>query len=346
MTLERERPTTVSIRLQEPHGARQVPLGTTCLFAVDAPQDVGWDAFVRFESIVYTAPVAEGQRGSGTVRLFAENPGAFELHVIWSSPSGHRGMAAHAFTIVAGSPVSVTPQRVRVDRRYDIWAPTGWDAVHVNQYERSALAAVAKHVRPGATAYDIGANLGLYTMPLLQLVGSAGYVYGFELNPVCVHFLQATVRGAGHTNCSIFPVALGDTDGSLMATINYGSTAIGITSVSPFFAAKLGCQVTVPCLRLDGLIERFSPRPPDFIKIDVEGAEAMVVTGMEETLARLRPILLIELHGRGAAQATLERLERFQYTIEDLQSSRRADGAARFMEGLPDRPVQVLCLPR
>lgn len=323
-----------------------MPLGTVSVFQIDAPADVTWDAFVRYEAIVFTVPVVTGQRGSGSVRVFAESPGAYQAQISWASSSGERGLAVCPFAIVAGSALSLAPQRVRVDGKYDVWAPTGWDAMHVNQYERSALAAVAKHVRPGAAAYDVGANLGLYTMPLLQLVGPAGFVYSFELNPVCVHFLQATVRGAGHTNCSIFPVALGEADGSLTATINYGSTALGITSESAFFAAKLGCHVTVPCVRLDRVVEQFATRAPDFIKIDVEGAEAMVVTGMEGTLARHRPVLLLELHGRGAALATLARLDRFGYTIEDLESSRRADESAAFLDGLPDRPIQVLCLPR
>jgi FkbM family methyltransferase len=335
----------VTVRLEEGRGAAS-PLGTVSVFQIDAPADVIWDAFVRYEAIVFTAPLATAQQGRGTVRLFAESPGAYQLHVTWSRTSGERGVALCPFTIVAGNPVSLAPQRVRVDNKYDVWAPTGWDAMHVNQYERSALASVARHVRPGAAAYDVGANLGLYTMPLLQLVGQTGVVYSFELNPVCVQFLQATVRGAGHTNCSIFPVALGDADGTLEATINYGSTALGITSESAFFAAKLGCRVTVPCVRLDHVVEQFSTRPPDFIKVDVEGAEAMVVAGMEGTLARHRPVLLLELHGRGAAQGTLVRLDRFGYTIEDLESSRRAEDSVSFLNGLPDRPVQVLCLPR
>ncbi len=177
-------------------------------------------------------------------------------------------------------------------------------------------------------------------------MGASGLVCAFEFNPICVSCLQATLKEAGHTNGMVIPIAIGAVDGTLDATINYGSTALGITSVSSFFGRKVGAPLTVPCLRLDTAIEQFSLRPPDFIKIDVEGAEALVVAGMVGTLGRHRPVLLFELHGRGAAQATLERLEPFRYAIEDLGSSRRADSAERFMEGMPDRPVQVLCVPR
>ncbi|MEO8481866.1 MAG: FkbM family methyltransferase [Acidobacteriota bacterium] len=323
-----------------------MPLGTTCTFDVEAPDEETWSAFVRYENVLYPTPVAADRQGTGQVSFFPECPGDYELDVTWTGREGDRGIARCPLSIDGGKAMSLSPIRARADGHFHVWAPTGWDGLHVNRYEHAALAAVRRTVKAGAAAYDIGANLGLYTLPLLQLAGASGMVYAFEFNPVCVTCLQATLKEAHYRNGVVIPVAIGRSDGTLDATINYGSTAVGITAVSGFFAAKVGAPVTVPCLRLDTAIERFSLRPPDFVKVDVEGAEAMVVEGMEQTLARHRPILLFELHGRGAAQATLQRLEPFRYTFEDLDSARRADSAVRFMEGLPERPVQVICVPR
>jgi FkbM family methyltransferase len=336
----------VSIRLQGDAAPHAVPHGSVCTFAVAAPSDVGWQAFVRFEAVVYTTPVVSDGRGNGEVRLFPEAPGAYEVLIVSTSPAGGRAVATCGVTVLAGPPLPLAPVLVTVNQAYEVWAPTGWDALHLSHYEPAPLAAVARHVRAGATAFDVGANLGTYTMQLLHAVGTAGRVYAFEFNPVCVQCLQATVRGAGHGNCTVFPLALGSEDGTLDAVVNYGSTAVGITEASGFFARKPGSPLTVPCARLDTLIATFALCPPDFIKIDVEGAESRVVAGMEGTLAAHRPTLLIELHGRAAADATLTRLDAFGYVIEDLETGRRAAGAAAFMDGLPDRPIQVLCLPR
>jgi FkbM family methyltransferase len=327
-------------------GTSEVSLGATCTFDVAAPADVSWSAYLRFEAIVYPLPVVADHRGPGAVRLFPESPGVYELHVVWIADGGAQGVTVAPFAVKAGAPLSLAPRSVRVDGGFDVWAPTGWDAMHVRHYEPAALAVLAQCVAAGATAYDIGANLGLYTMPLLARVGAAGVVYAFEFNPVCVQMLHATVRGAGYGNCSIIPLALGDRDGQLDATINYGSTALGITSMSSFFASKPGSQISVACVRLDTVVDRLSLRPPGFIKIDVEGAEAMVVAGMSGTLGRCRPALLIELHGVQAARATLEQLDVFGYSIEDLDSGRRAEQSADFLQRLEDRPVQVLCRPR
>lgn len=332
----------VRVRIE---GPAEIALGAACVVQVEAPADVSWQAFLTFEAVVYTTPVG-GQQGAGSLRLFPESPGAYELRVVSHAGAGAPDVAAVRFSVTTGGSVSLSPQSVRVDGGFDVWVPTGWDAMHVRHYEPAALGALRRTVTAGMTTYDVGANLGLYTMPLAERVGPSGAVYAFEFNPVCVQMLQASVRGAGHRNCSIIPLALGDRDGHLEATINFGSTALGITSLSAFFARKPGCQLTVPCLRLDTVIDRLSLRPPAFIKIDVEGAEATVIAGMSGTLGRHRPSLLIELHGVQAARATLEQLDPLAYSMEDLETGRRAQHSADLLPTLQDRPVQVLCVPR
>lgn len=319
-----------------------LPLGAACEFAITAPPDVAWRACIKFESVFYPDPLVDWNRGSGA-RFIAESPGRYELVVISHGTSGARETASLAFHVSAGCEVNLAPRQVRVNRGHRVWAPTGWEAVFVSEYEPSALEAVKRLVRPGQTAYDIGANLGVYALQLLRCVGESGRVYCFEFNPVCVQFLLANVQAGGHRNCSILPVALGDGDAPLTATINYGRSALGLTGASAFHGGKTGHEISVQSARLDTLVEDFALQKPDFLKIDVEGAEAHVIAGMEKTLAAHRPVLLMELHGRAAADATLRRLDRFGYGIEDLGTGRRAAGAEEFVAAMPDQPVQVLC---
>jgi FkbM family methyltransferase len=333
----------VSVHCVELQTSAALPLGASGTFVIDAAADVAWTAFVCYEAVVYPAPLAHGA-GHGDIAFWPECPGAYRLRVVWTS-GREAGVATQPFEVRAGERLAVEPQRARVNEGFEAWAPTGWDAAHVGIYERAALAAVSRYVRPGDAAYDIGANLGVYTMALLQAVGPTGDVSCFELNPVCVQMLQATVRSAGHDNCAIVPVALGAADGALEAVVNFGSTALGITTVSGAFGRKIGSRITVPCMTLDGAIPALGLRPPAFVKVDVEGAEAHVVGGMRRTVARHRPVLLIELHGRLAAHATLEQLDEAGYVFEDIETGRRAERAEAFMDGLDDRVLQVLCLP-
>lgn len=303
---------------------------------------------MRFESVVYPAPLKVGQTPSActdSIEFYPECPGEYRLQVAWRSPAGSHGVAICDFAVTDGQPVSLAPQRVSVNRRFDVWAPTGWDARHVQHYEPAALDAVAKTVQRGQVAYDVGANLGVYTMQLLEAVGPRGQVFSFELNPVCVSMLLATVRGAGATNCSIFPLALGDTDGTIASTVNVGSTALGITQSSGIFASKVGLRLGVTCVRLDTVMAEFALPRPDFVKIDVEGAEARVVAGMLSMLETHRPTLLIELHGIVPARETLALLEPLRYHVRDLEDGRSATTAEGFVAGMTDRPVQVLCVP-
>jgi len=66
---------------------------------------------------------------------------------------------------------------------------------------------------------------------------------------------------------------------------------------------------------------------PDFIKIDVEGAESRVFDGMSETLTQCRPVLLIEIHGAAGSQAFSSLLERYRYTSRQGQGSSEAEAA-------------------
>jgi FkbM family methyltransferase len=156
-------------------------------------------------------------------------------------------------------------------------------------HEERAQAFVASAVRPGGVVYDVGAHVGFFSLLFARLAGPDGRVYGFE--PVEANWLRlrANIEANALTNVDAQCVAIGDVVGEV-------AFAAGATSLQGRIAAPgEDAADTVPVTTIDDLV-RDSCAAPDFIKIDVEGAEAGVLRGAAETIATHRPRMLIEVH--------------------------------------------------
>jgi FkbM family methyltransferase len=211
-------------------------------------------------------------------------------------------------------------------------------------HERAATRELQRILRPGATVYDIGANIGLFSTQFAHWVGRDGWLYAIEPNPTCIYFLRANLSQLRHRNFAILPVAISSAPGMLDFVLNYGSSLIGVgTDTSP--AAKPGHHIAIEKQPLDTLIATMQLRQPDFIKLDVEGAEGDAVAGMMNTLENSRPGLMIELHGRAAAAATLHQLARLGYEYLSCSNGVRYPSAEAVLASLPDACVQVIGYP-
>ena len=114
--------------------------------------------------------------------------------------------------------------------------------------------------------------------------------------------------------------------------------------MSPF-AGKVGHKIDVSTMSLDDLIEQFALRPPDFIKMDIEGGEVVAVPGMRRTLARFKPTLLIELHGRASARPALAAFEGLDYRFQ-VAGERTFDGPeAVCSSGFAEACLQMSAIP-
>jgi FkbM family methyltransferase len=141
-------------------------------------------------------------------------------------------------------------------------------------------------LKPTDICWDIGANAGTYTAPMARLVAR---VVAFE--PVAHNFdiLQSVLRLGRLTNVSARQIAISDSDGMARMTIPVDGFYGG------YYMAALddGGTLEVATATIDSLIAGGAPEP-DFIKCDVEGAEARVVAGARALIARRHPIWLLE----------------------------------------------------
>jgi FkbM family methyltransferase len=170
-------------------------------------------------------------------------------------------------------------------------------------------------VRRGATAVDVGANLGVYTYALWRL---GARVEAFEPLPD----FAAAIRAFGAPTIRVHQVALSSAPGvrPFYFARDGGVVDRGRGSLSP--AAPGSDRVDVPTRTLDEY------RFPDvtFIKIDAEGHELEVLRGAAETIRRYRPALLIEIEQRHLPfpmQVVFDHLAGLGYHGEFLEGGRR-----------------------
>ena len=160
----------------------------------------------------------------------------------------------------------------------------------------------ARHIWPGMTVLDVGANYGYYTMLFGALVGGEGRVYAVEPNPMVVPKLRRSVGLNGFSSrTTIIEAAAGAVDGGEadLFVPNGEPKNSTVAAVLDGIAPGSGVIYKVPRIRIDRLMA--SATRFDFIKIDAEGAEQDIVAGMDAILRRDRPCLVLEFNaGRGS----------------------------------------------
>jgi FkbM family methyltransferase len=163
-------------------------------------------------------------------------------------------------------------------------------------YEPELRSAISALTHPGCCAYDIGANVGIFTLQFSSLVGEGGIVYAFEPEPNNSKCLLETISRNDLKNIRFDGRAIGDSDKSSLFDRRGGAFS-GRLVGSTGNRKPTKNVMTVESVSIDSLIAQENFRVPDVMKIDVEGNEGMVLAGMKKTLTYHRPAIICELHG-------------------------------------------------
>lgn len=156
----------------------------------------------------------------------------------------------------------------------------GRAAYYVGDLDRKITWACRRLVSPGDIVVDIGANYGLVTVLLSSLVGPQGRVHAFEPNPYVNVLLEKSIGELG--NVQLYPFGLGDQEARL--SLSFSSAHAGRGSLVRDEGQE---NVVVSVSRLDDIVSARRITNISFIKIDVEGFEALVFRGAERTLRGL-----------------------------------------------------------
>jgi FkbM family methyltransferase len=162
-------------------------------------------------------------------------------------------------------------------------------------FEPETTALIARVVKPGMIALDIGANVGCHTFRLAQLVGASGRAVAFEPMQCAYTRLCRNAQLNSFGNLTLERIALGNTNGMLQAGFR--------TSWPLYLSSSVPETESVPVMRLDDYMRRRGIDRIDFIKLDVDGYEYRVLQGAHDALSRCAPMILMEF-----AAWTLERV--------------------------------------
>jgi FkbM family methyltransferase len=189
-------------------------------------------------------------------------------------------------------------------------------AIHgcwLGTYERLAQRVFVEHVRPGAVVYDVGANVGFFTLLASKLAGESGVVYAFEPMERNIRYIREHLRlNLKMMNVYLMPIAISDRNGEVRFAAAENPAMGGLREEG---GIKLQSRT------IDELAR--SIRTPTFIKMDIEGGEHAALTGALETLRTARPVILLSEHGWEQHERCGALLRSLGYEIEML-----VDGAA------------------
>jgi FkbM family methyltransferase len=184
----------------------------------------------------------------------------------------------------------------RIERYRPAEAYVGASEPLIEQFYRHLL----KH---GDTVVDIGVHYGIHLFPMSETVGSAGRVIGIEASRERFDHMSSEILRRERTNITLLNVAASNYTGTTSFHLNKTQSGRSGIIDNRLDNAEVVEVVELQCDKLDNIIANVER--VDFIKIDVENAEPLVLIGGARTLRRYNPIVIFE----GNLVTSLQRLE-------------------------------------
>lgn len=176
---------------------------------------------------------------------------------------------------------------------------------------------LAMRLKPGMVFYDVGANIGLFTLIAAHLVRPGGHVFAFEPEEGVAVRLEENVARNGLNNVTVVRAAAWNSSGQVaFCSANpSNSPDLGVGHVADSQTTEPSA-IAVPAVALDDYIAKHPA--PDLIKCDVEGAEVEVFRGASQILATHKPEIICELHSPECRESITQLLNHAGYKIESL----------------------------
>lgn len=190
--------------------------------------------------------------------------------------------------------------------------PRTGDGYFRGHAEEAVQKILIERLRPGMIFYDLGANIGLFSLLAARAVAPGGSVFSFEPDPEIATRLRRNAAKNNFANIAVLEAGVW----SSSADVNFVSADPNSPDrgTGRFVVGADRDATPRKCVALDDFI---ADHPgPDAIKCDVEGAEVEVLRGAEKLIRSRRPCILAEMHSDANARSCRDFLRRVGYTIE------------------------------
>jgi len=173
------------------------------------------------------------------------------------------------------------------------------------------------HIKPDKVVWDIGANIGLFSVAAANVVGAEGKVFAFEPDPWLVQLLRKTaiIQPKSAAGIDVIPLGVAGTCGLRQFGLANRSRATNF--LEGYGQSNSGGArewTTIYCIDLEWAYQNLPPA--DVIKIDVEGAEIELLEAGRAALTKWQPIVYVEVSRLHRKQAT-DLLHGMGYTLYD-----------------------------
>ncbi len=224
----------------------------------------------------------------------------------------------------------------------------------LGSFEPSVTRSYRRLVSAGDVVLDIGANVGSHTLPLARAVGDSGQVFAFEPTGWAFSKLEANLalNPDLRSRVTAEQVMLVSTDESTLPAAIYSSWPLSSAAeVHPLHRGRLMSTDEARAVTVDEYVARSVTGRVSFVKLDVDGAEPVVLAGAATTIARDRPAIMMEMapciYDDDGFERIVDFLNEHRYRIEHLRTGRPlAADAAALRARIPDgSSMNVLCQP-
>lgn len=204
-----------------------------------------------------------------------------------------------------------------------------------NTYDPSVNKAVFRHfISSGSVVFDVGANIGMYTIFSARLAGPKGRVYAFEPTKDSFKNLLSNIILNKVDNVTPIFSAVSDKNTLVEFVDHFQSKEQNHLATS----AELGSKKTLKTLatRLDAFIDTYEIQQIDFLKIDVEGAELSVLKSLGDKISSVAIIFF---------ESSSRMYQQYGYTIEDMVNFLNQNGFKVFYPTLQNKDLQLADFP-
>ncbi len=176
--------------------------------------------------------------------------------------------------------------------------------------EPEVQAALQQHLRPGMTFYDVGANIGFFSLLGARLVGKEGRVVAFEADPEVAARLREHVARNALGWITVEEKAVWS-EPRMVHFARIDPAASPDRGLGHVVSGSAGDTIQASAVSLDNYSE--TKPAPDFLKCDVEGAEVEVFRGAQQLLKKKRPGIICEMHSEDNHHILVQEFSRLGY---------------------------------